>query len=149
MLISHENVDSITISNTSQICEGCDVEFNYVSVPLNLQYNFSKSRLGYFAEVGVTASLLRGASGNYALLQETNLDNLLITNATISDLSTSEDVNKMLLQANAALGAKYWLSPSLSIIGSYGYYIGLNSMLGSYMQKSRLSVMLIGLELKL
>jgi len=146
-LITQEKVDSTLLSSTNQICEGCNVSFNYVSVPLNLQYNLGKKRLRYFAEAGVTTSFLVSAKGDYAILK--NADITVLPSTEIVDLSTSEDVAKILLQANAAVGAKYWLTPRWNLWNSYGYGMGLNSMLGSYKQKPTIQNVRIGLEFKL
>lgn len=148
-LITQEKVDSTLLSSTNQICEGCDVSFNYVSVPLNVQYNLGKKRLHYFAEAGVTASFLVSAKGDYATLQNTDVDITVLPNTEIVDLSTSEDIARILLQANAAVGAKYWLTPRWNLWTSYGYGMGLNSMLGSYEQKPTIQNVRVGLEFKL
>jgi hypothetical protein len=147
VLITQEKVDSTLLSSTNQICEGCNVSFNYVSVPLNLQYNLGKKRLRYFAEAGVTTSFLVSAKGDYAILK--NADMTVLPTTEIVDLSSSEDVAKILLQANAAVGAKYWLTPRWNIWTSYGYGMGLNSMLGSYEQKPTIQNVRVGLEFKL
>jgi hypothetical protein len=148
-LISQEKVDSTLLSSTNQICEGCDVSFNYISVPLNLQYNLGKKRLRYFAEAGLTASVLVNAKGTYALLRNANKDITVLPTIEIVDLSTSEEVAKMLLQANAAVGAKFWLTPRWNVWTSYGYGMGLNSMLASYGQKPTIQNVRVGLEFKL
>jgi hypothetical protein len=148
-LITQENVDSTLLSSANQICEGCEVSFNYVSVPLNLQYNWGKKRLRYFAEAGVTTSFLVSAKGDYALLKNADVDITVLPTTEIADLSTSEDVAKILLQANAAVGAKYWLTPRWNVWTSYGYGMGLNSMLGSYKQKPTIQNLRVGLEFKL
>ncbi|MFT5056311.1 MAG: hypothetical protein ACI80H_001023 [Pseudoalteromonas distincta] len=149
VLISQEKLDSTLLSSTIQICEGCDVSFNYVSVPLNLQYNVGKKRLRYFAEAGISASFLINAKGTYALLRNANKDITVLPTTEIVDLSTSEDVAKMLLQANAAVGAKFWLTPRWNLWTSYGYGMGLNSMLGSYEQKPTIQNVRVGVEFKL
>ena len=148
-LISQEKVDSTLLSSTNQICEGCEVSFNYVSVPLNLQYNLGKKRLRYFAEAGISASFLINAKGTYALLRNANKDITVLPTTEIVDLSTSEDVAKMLLQTNAAVGAKYWLTPRWNLWTSYGYGMGLNSMLASYEQKPTIQNVRVGVEFKL
>ena len=148
-LISQEKVDSTLLSSTNQICEGCDVSFNYISVPLNLQYNLGKKRLRYFAEAGLTASFLVNAKGTYALLKNANKDLTILPTTEIVDLSTSEEVAKMLLQANAAVGAKFWLTPRWNVWTSYGYGMGLNSMLASYGQKPTIQNVRVGVEFKL
>jgi cytoskeletal protein RodZ len=148
-LISQEKEDSTLLSSTNQICEGCEVSFNYISVPLNLQYNFGKKRLRYFVEAGISASFLINAKGTYALLKNANKDITVLPTTEIVDLSTSEDVAKMLLQTNAAVGAKYWLTPRWNLWTSYGYGMGLNSMLGSYEQKPTIQNVRVGVEFKL
>jgi len=148
-LISQEKVDSTLLSSTNQICEGCEVSFNYVSVPVNLQYNFGKKRLRYFAEAGLTASFLVNAKGTYALRKNANKDITVLPITEIVDLSTSEEVAKMLLQANAAVGAKYWLTPRWNVWTSCGYGLGLNSMLTSYEQKPTIQNVRVGVEFKL
>jgi hypothetical protein len=148
-LISQEKEDSTLLSSTNQICEGCEVSFNYISVPLNLQYNLGKKRLRYFVEAGISASFLINAKGTYALLKNANKDITVLPTTEIVDLSTSEEVAKMLLQANAAVGAKYWLTPRWNLWTSYGYGMGLNSMLGSYEQKPTIQNLRVGVEFKL
>ncbi len=148
-LISQEKEDSTLLSSTNQICEGCEVSFNYFSVPLNLQYNLGKKRLRYFVEAGISASFLINAKGTYALLKNANKDITVLPTTEIVDLSTSEDVAKMLLQTNAAVGAKYWLTPRWNLWTSYGYGMGLNSMLGSYEQKPTIQNLRVGVEFKL
>ena len=148
-LISQEKVDSTLLSSTNQICEGCEVSFNYISVPLNLQYNFGKKRLCYFVEAGISASFLINAKGTYALLKNANKDITVLPNTEIVDLNTSEDVARILLQGNAAVGAKYWLTPRWNLWTSYGYGMGLNSMLGSYEQKPTIQNVRVGVEIKL
>jgi hypothetical protein len=148
-LITQEKVDSTLISSTDQICEGCEVSFTYVSVPLNLQYNLGNKRLRYFAEAGISASFLINAKGRYALLKNTDVNITVLPNTEIVDLSTSEAVARILLQANAAVGAKYWLTPRWNLWTSYGYGMGLTSMLGSYEQKPTIQNIRIGLEFKL
>jgi len=148
-LISQEKVDSTLLSSTNQICEGCEVSFNYVSVPLNLQYNLGKKRLRYFAEAGISASFLINAKGTYALLRNANKDITVLPTTEIVDLSTREEVAKMLLQANAAVGAKFWLTRRWNVWTSYGYGLGLNSMLTSYEQKPTIQNVRVGVEFKL
>jgi len=147
-LISQENIDSTFRESRVQLCEGCDVSFNYVSVPLNLQYNFGNKRLRYFAEAGLTASFLQNAQGNYTLpLRGSDSSDLVVL--SIQDLNANEDVSKMLLQANAAVGAKFWLTPKWNLWSSYGYGMGLNSMLSSYEQKPTIQNLRVGVEFKL
>jgi len=148
-LITQEKVDGTLLSSTNQICEGCEVSFNYASVPLNLQYNFGQKRLRYFVEAGLTASFLVNAKGTYALLKNANKDITILSTTEIVDLSTSEEVAKMLLQANAAVGAKFWLTPRWNLWTSYGYGMGLNSMLASYEQKPTIQNVRVGVEFKL
>lgn len=148
-LVSMQNVDSTLVESADQVCEGCEVSFNYVSVPLSLQYNFGKYKLRYFAEAGVTASFLQNAKGVYATLKDADSDFAVLPSTQLVDLSTSEDVSKMLIQANAAVGVKFWLTPRWNLWSSYGYGMGLNSMLGSYEQKPTIQNVRVGVEFKL
>lgn len=148
-LVSQTTIDSTLVSTTSNACNDCNVSFNYVSVPLSLQYNFGKSRLRYFAEAGVTASFLQNAKGDYALPEVITIDSVSQSNGVIVDLTKSEDVSKMLLQANAAVGVKFWLTPRWNLWTSYGYGMGLNSMLSTYEQKPTLQNLRVGVEFKL
>lgn len=148
-LITQENIDSTLVSTTDQVCEGCDVSFNYISVPLNLQYNFGKDRLRYFVEAGLSASFLQKAKGNYAIPAIIPNDSVFLPNTPIVSLANGEEVSKMLLQANAAIGVKFWLSPKWNLWTSYGYGMGLNSMLSIYEQKPTIQNLRVGVEFKL
>ncbi len=148
-LVSQQKVDSTLVTSTQQVCEGCEASFDYVSVPLSVQYNFGKSRLRYFTEMGLTASFLQNASGEYATLKDVYSDLTVVPSSQIVDLSISDDVSKILLQANVALGAKFWLTPKWNLWTSYGYGMGLSSMLGSYEQKPTIKNLRVGLEFKL
>jgi hypothetical protein len=148
-LISEQNVDSTLVETVRQICEGCEASFNYVSVPLSVQYNLGKGRLRYFAEAGVTASFLQNAKGNYAFSQLTQVDTLVVNTTTIVSLDNSSEVANVLLQANAAVGVKFWLSPRWNVWSSYGYGLGLNSMLGNYEHIPSIQNLRVGVEFKL
>jgi len=147
-LVTQQTIDSTLSVSTRQVCEGCEVSFDYVSVPLNLQYNLGKRRLWYFAEVGVSASFLTSAKGTYATLKNANGHLTVRSSVQLVDLSTSDDVAKMLLYGNAAVGAKFWLTPSWNLWTSYGYGTGINSMLRSHQQKPRVQNIRLGVEIK-
>ena len=149
VLITQQNVDSTLVSTTNQVCEGCGVSFNYISVPLNLQYNFGKNRLRYFAEAGLNTLILQKAKGNYALPQPMQADSIAVPGTSIVALANSEEVSKIVLQANAAVGVKLWLTPRWNLWSSYGYGLGLNSILSSYEQKPRNQYLRLGVEFKL
>jgi hypothetical protein len=144
--VGYQKVDSSTTTVTTSICENCEASFEYITIPVNLQYNVGKRRLRYFAEAGVTMSFLQKANGQYALL---NTDSTGASVVNVSELSTSDQLEKRILYANAALGAKYWLSPKWSVWTSYGYGLGLNSMFSSYEQKPSIQNYRVGLEFKL
>ncbi len=148
-LVTQQTIDSTLSVTTRQVCEGCEVSFDYVSVLLNLQYNLGKRRLRYFAEVGVSASFLTSARGTYATLKNANGHLTVLPSVQLVDLSTSDDVAKMLLYGNAAVGAKFWLTSKWCLWTSYGYGRGLNSMLGSYEQKPTIQNVRVGMEFKL
>ena len=148
-LVTQQTIDSTLSVTTRQVCEGCEVSFDYVSVPLNLQYNLGKRRLRYFAEVGVSASFLTSARGTYATLKNANGHLTVLPSVQLVDLSTSDDIAKMLLYGNAAVGAKFWLTSKWCLWTSYGYGRGLNSMLGSYEQKPTIQNVRVGMEFKL
>lgn len=148
-LVTQQTIDSTLSVSTRQVCEGCEVSFDYVSVPLNLQYNLGNNRLRYFAEVGVSASFLTRARGTYATLKNANGHLTVRSSVQLVDLSTSDDVAKMLLYGNAAVGAKFWLTSKWCLWTSYGYGRGLNSMLGSYEQKPTIQNVRVGMEFKL
>ncbi|MDB4161585.1 hypothetical protein N9772_04380 [Bacteroidia bacterium] len=150
VLITQQKVDSAVVRTTSrQVCEGCGVSFNYISVPLNLQYNFGKNRLRYFAEAGLNTLFLQKARGNYALPQQMLADSIAVSGTSIVALASSEEVSKIVLQANAAVGVKLWLTPRWNLWSSYGYGLGINSILSSYEQKSRTQYLRVGVEFKL
>lgn len=148
-LITQTIVDSSLITIVEPNCSRCEVAFNYVAVPLNVQYNFGKSRLRYFAEAGMTASFLQNATGVYATLKHPYSNVAALPSVQLVELSTSEDVSKILLQANTAVGAKFWVAPRWNIWSSYGYGMSLNSMLGSYDQKPTIQNVRVGVEFKL
>lgn len=145
-LITQHTTDSTLSVSTHQICEGCEVSRNYVSVPLNLQYNLGKNRLRYFAEIGMTTAFLRSASGTYATLKDANSELIEMPRIQLVDLRSSDDVTKILLHANATVGTKFWLNSKWCLWTSYGYSIGLNSMLMSYEQKSSIQRTRIGMD---
>ena len=149
VLVTQQNVDSTLVSTTSQVCEGCDVSFNYISIPLNLQYNFGENRLRYFAEAGLNTLILQKARGNYALLQQIQADSISVSSTSIVALENSEEVFKVVLQANVAVGVKLWLTPRLNLWSSYGYGLGLNSILSGYEQKPKNQYLRVGVEFKL
>ncbi|MDB4107578.1 hypothetical protein OAD66_07170 [Bacteroidia bacterium] len=148
-LIAQQNVDSTTVRTSYPLCEDCEVSFNFVTVPIQLQYTFGKSRLRYFAKTGLTASFLNNAKGTYATLKNTNVDITIMPTPQLIELSESNDVTKVLLQANASLGTKYWITTRWNVWSSYGCGLGLNSMLLSYEQKPKLNIIRIGVEYNL
>lgn len=148
-LITETRIDSTLISTTVNECAGCEVQFNYVSVPLQVQYTAGRSRVRGFLEVGVVASFLQNANGVYATLKDANSDLAVVPSTQLVDLSTTDEVSKILMQASAAVGAKLWLAPRWNVWSSYGYGFGLNSMLRSYEQNANLQNVRVGLEFKL
>ncbi|MDB4174378.1 hypothetical protein N9811_06220 [Bacteroidia bacterium] len=141
-LLSEEKIDSTLVQNQVAACEGCEVSMSYVTVPINLQYNFGQNRLSYFGELGGSASFLQKAKGTYAVLDEQNEVQLL-------DLATTNQVNKVLWQANASVGARFWVNSRLNVWSSLGYGVGLNSMITSYEQKPTSRQVRLGVEFKL
>jgi hypothetical protein len=148
-LVEQRNVDSTLNVSSESICNDCVIEFNYISVPLQVQYAYGKRKLRYFADVGVTFSLLQNANGDYASIRNEVTDSITSSYVQIIDLQNSKVVSKALLQANASVGAKYWLTPKWSVWTSYGCGLGLNSMLGTYEQKPTIQNLRLGLEFKL
>lgn len=116
------------------------VKFNYITLPLAVQYEWHHKRLLYFVEAGGAISLLTNAKGIYTIGDASKTGNL-------SDNSSS--VNKALIQVNGAVGVKYSLTSHVNIWSSYGQNIGLNSMIADYSQKSRTQQFSLGVEIGL
>ena len=76
-------------------------------------------------------------------------DSIAVPGTSIVALANSEEVSKIVLQANAAVGVKLWLTPRWNLWSSYGYGLGLNSILSSYEQKPRNQYLRLGVEFKL
>ncbi|PCJ63904.1 MAG: hypothetical protein COA58_14835 [Bacteroidetes bacterium] len=144
VLIGQVKADSTEVSTSNYICNGCDVEFNYITVPINVQYTIGKRRLRYFGDVGLNTSFFKDAKGDYAQVVGEQNSQIEVVN-----LSSTSDVSKILLHANASIGTQYWISPRCNIWSSFGYGLGLNSMFESYEQKATLRNLKVGLEYKL
>ena len=115
-------------------------KFNYVTLPVGVQYEWHKKRFLYFVEAGGAVSLLTHAKGIYIINDASKTGQL-------SDNSSS--ANKVLFQATGAVGVKYSLTNQLNIWSSYGQNIGLNSMIADYSQKTRIQQFSLGIEIEL
>ena len=115
-------------------------KFNYVTLPVGVQYEWHKKRFLYFVEAGGAVSLLTHAKGIYTINDASKTGQL-------SDNSSS--ANKVLFQATGAVGVKYSLTNQLNIWSSYGQNIGLNSMIADYSQKTRIQQFSLGIEIEL
>jgi hypothetical protein len=129
VLLADVKVDSTTSTTSQNDCPTCEIELNYVNIPLTLQYEVGKKRLRYFAEGGINTLINTRNSGQYATLNESN------QTWTISDLQSSSAVNNVLLLANASVGANYCLSSSWELWTSYSHRIGLGSVFATYEHK--------------
>jgi hypothetical protein len=94
----------------------------------------------YFVEAGGAVSLLTNAKGIYTI-------NDASKTGLLSDNSSS--VNKVLLQATAAVGVKYSMTNNVNIWSSYGQNISMNSMIADYSQKTRTQQFSLGIEIEL
>jgi len=116
------------------------VKFNYITLPLAVQYEWHQKRMLYFVEAGGAVSLLTNAKGIYTI-------NDASKTGLLSDNSSS--VNKVLLQATAAVGVKYSMTNNVNIWSSYGQNISMNSMIADYSQKTRTQQFSLGIEIEL
>lgn len=138
-------IDTIAGNSQSVVnCVDCITQFNFVSIPLALQYEWRKNRFIYFAELGTALSFLTKSKGIYAVSETTNSPLL------VKDLANVEKtINKTQWQINGAIGIKFRVIKNISIWSSYAYNYGVSSMFNTYSQKSRTQQLNLGLELGL
>ena len=126
-------------------CVDCVTKFNYITIPLSIQFEIQKHRMIYFGEVGMSASYLRSANGNYSFIN--TIDS--VEQIAIEDVSGNSKLSNMLLFGQASLGLKYRITSSLNAYASCGHSRGLNSMISGYKQTPSLNQIKLGFEYKL
>ena len=94
MLGYHALLCNEKYEESCQALEECEVQFNYISIPLQVQYTFGRGKLKYFADAGVKVSLLQNSKGDYASINIPETDSSNISNVEILDLQKSEFVRK-------------------------------------------------------
>ncbi len=139
-----ETITTTTDSTQVINCANCIAKFQYIQVPMAVQYTYGFGRVIYFVEGGVALSFLRKTSGLYTVSGNGNNENNM--DYTIANLSKTH-ANKMLISTNAKLGLKYRINTKLNVFGSYGISIFQQSMLKSYNQKAQLQQLQLGLEI--
>lgn len=125
-LITQVN-DTNTTRTSSVQCQNCEVEFNYVNIPLFLQYEIGKRRTGLYVSGGMIASRLTSASGQYALtdrVQEING----VSGFELESLENSDKLNKWMMMTGFGMGIRHRLSPKADIKAGYSRYASLGSM---------------------
>lgn len=143
-LITEETDSSFTV-NPVKHCENCEATFQYLSVPLNFQYELGKRRLGYFIEAGGSVSFLRKASGSYVVLDGDDRSNWRV----IRDMESLDFLNSTMFYGGGALGVKYKVTGDLSLWTSYGYRKGFTSIFKDFEQTPTLKMLNIGVGYKL
>lgn len=119
-------------------------QFNYISIPLAVQYEWHQKRILYFVEAGANLSILTNAKGVYAL-HDASTNTL-----TSRELSNNLDaLNKTILNVSGAVGVKYAFTHNFNLWSSYSQNFGMNSMISDYAQKVNTSGINLGLEYKL
>jgi hypothetical protein len=133
-----EHVDTTTTVVDSE-CPDCQAEFNYVTVPLYVGYEWGRSRWRYGLDAGIQLMMLRSAKGKY-VLQPTNSDEVF------GELNSTTLLASNLTQLRGSAFIRYRLTSSLTAWSAYTTSFGLNSMLTSYDQKVNLQQVRLGLE---
>lgn len=139
-------IDSSSYSYPVEACPDCEVKFEYVSIPVGIQYEIGMRRVSWFGEVGGTIGLLQSSGGRYVVRGVNEQDT---AGSMIGELDYGQVVNKVIYHANVALGMRYRISSDASVWGSYNYGVGLNSLISSYKQKVDVQRIYLGLEYKI
>jgi len=134
------DIDSTLSQERFVDCPDCEVQFNYLTIPVNAQYNLGLGRHSIFAEAGIRYSFLLSASGKYSTNPEQGVSSSMI------DLSTTDVLERSLLSAQVGLGYKYHLNHRLALTGALQMSTALGSMFSNYDHAVRLNGMRVGLE---
>ena len=106
-----------THSNTQGLDEKFTYKINYVTIPLNVGYEYQINRFFVSVNVGMNMSVLSSVSGN-VYNSETN---------SVVAFNDKSDLNPIVYIANAAVGIGYNMSPQLSLTVQPRFTKSLNS----------------------
>jgi hypothetical protein len=134
-------VDTVVTSNTSIQNPNGLAQFTYVKIPLLATYEIILQRFRIYAETGLNTAILAQRKGEFTSFENNRY--------VVRNSAESNDFNTLLFQAHSAGGLKYSIHNSLNVYAGYGYSWSLNSMMKSYMQRPKISLITFGLEVKM
>jgi hypothetical protein len=140
-----KEIDSVGTTTTQIDCPNCQTQFNYVNIPLHVQYQLSKNRISAFGQMGLNMAVLQKASGLYGVSISEEKDELIV----LPLANNASYLNPILWQTQAELGAKYAISSQWNIWGSYSLNKSMTSMMKEYAQIPILHQVGFGLEYKI
>jgi hypothetical protein len=138
------NVDSTQSIHNEPICDNCLIQFKYISIPLLVQYEWTKKRNIFFVESGISYHMLQQSVGTYLIEDASQPKGFEEV-----DLSSSNYLNSSLFWIHLNIGAKYRLNSKLNAFGSIGLSQSTNSLLSTNAQKANVKNINLGLEYRL
>lgn len=136
-----QDIDSTAVISKQVECPNCAVRFQYLIIPLSMQYEARWKQFTIFGEVGTRASFLTGTSGVFSTYGPAGL--------STQNLSESGDAEKVVLAGTLQAGLKVPVAQRIQLWGSYGISKGINSRIQSYEQKDGFNMLRFGLEYRL
>lgn len=141
MVLLKQKIDTNQLRSTLIHNPNNQAQFNYIQIPLFVQYEYFHQRFGIFAEAGINAWILNQTKGEYLLFDSDE--------HKINILNQSKNVSKMLINYQVSLGFKYRLNTKINLVGSLGTMQSHQSIIKSYNQKQRQNTVKLGLEIGL
>ncbi len=132
-----EKVDT-TVSVIDRSCTDCEAHFNYTSIPVNLGYEWGRSRFRYGLDLGTQVLLARSARGLYVLDP--------LADDVYEELQASDKLVSTVTQFSGSAHIRYRFTSALSVWSAYTVSSSLNSMITSYDQRLRIQQVRLGLQ---
>lgn len=142
ILVEQVIVDSTQVITKSIECEDCQNEINYLTIPLFVRYNFGKSRLRYFGELGGTLAFIQKNQGQFAVVEKAS------NTVAIRSLE-SVDLNSMIVSLTLNAGAQYHINNRISAWTSLGIRNSRTSTFSNLNHLTKVTALKVGIEYRL
>lgn len=145
IILIREIVDSTLTTYQETAHPNSEVKFSYLTVPVQVQYEFGRKRWACFTGLGFNFSFLRSASGIYAtdFMHSPSGESQL----SYQDISSRKNITQTLVDGEVNAGIKYRVTKNTALLMSYAYTQSINSMMSTYSQQVMLHQMRFGVEI--
>lgn len=140
-----EQVDSTASYSDTVTCPNCAVNFNYINIPLAVEYEFKNKMFTHFVRAGLNFSFLSSANGNYSIRTMAGSESVSMETRPLSVGGAKNSMVNWQLQ----LGTRYHLNNTLALTLSANHSRTFGSQMIAYDQKLHLYGLRFGLDIKI